>query len=205
MRRRARIPLLALAAVGLAAASAAAQPVTVRGITFSDERGGFTILAAWGSGSLDDPIVLVEEITQATGTTLVIRGLVSRVGNPLPTFHAVGLALRKVVTNRTGQMWTFFDHELQSIPGRVSDTYDGLSFGQGSEAGRPFRSDRYLRSAVVDEPGDVVTFYDGVVHPGETVVFEFVITGTTGQPEFYLAQRPNLPIAAIRGRTPGGA
>ncbi|MFQ5984644.1 MAG: hypothetical protein ACE5LL_03905 [Alphaproteobacteria bacterium] len=205
MRRRARVALLALAAVGLAATTAAGRPVTVGGVTFSDERGGFSILAAWGSGSLDDPFVLLEEITQAAGVTLVIRGLDSSVGNPLPTFHAVGFALRKVVTNRSGQVWTFFDHELQHVPGRVSDTYDGLSFGQAAETGRPFRSDRYARSAVVDEPGDVVSFYDGVVGPGETVIFEFVITGTTGQPEFYLAQRPNLPIAAVRGRRPGGA
>ena len=61
MRRRWRV--LALA-VGIASAlPALAEPVSLQGLTFSDELGGLRIVEARGRGSLDDPFVLVEDIT----------------------------------------------------------------------------------------------------------------------------------------------
>jgi hypothetical protein len=48
---------------------AQAEPVKVHGLTFSDELGGFTILNGWGSGSLADPITILEEVTSVTGAS----------------------------------------------------------------------------------------------------------------------------------------
>ena len=176
---------------------AVAESITVKGLTFSDEIGGLRLLAAWGSGSIEDPITVVEEITSTTGAVLLIRGVGPHTGNAIPTNHPAGFALRKIVTNATNQTWTFFDIELQKLLGTPSDLFDGLSFGQDAQAGRPFTSNRFGQSVSQDEPRDHVTFFDGVVAPGETVSMDFVITATGHVPELMLLQKPNRPIASI--------
>ena len=176
---------------------ALAEPITVKGLTFSDEMGGLRLLAAWGSGSLEDPLTVVEEITDMSGAVLIVRGVGPQTGNPIPTNHPAGFALRKIVTNRTQQTWTFFDIELQKVMGTPSDIYDGLSFGQDALAGRPFTSNRFARSVSQDEPRDSISFFDGVVEPGETVSLNFIVTATGFVPELIILQRPNRPIAAI--------
>jgi hypothetical protein len=42
---------------------ALAEPITLDGLTFSDELGGLELMEGWGSGTLVDPFVLVEDIT----------------------------------------------------------------------------------------------------------------------------------------------
>ncbi|MEM7121719.1 MAG: hypothetical protein AAF563_10610 [Pseudomonadota bacterium] len=190
--------LLGIALLCLAAASpGAAESITVKGLTFTDELGGFRLLAAWGSGSLEDPITVVEEVTSTKGAVLMIRGVGPSIGNAIPTNHPAGFALRKIVTNATNQTWTFFDIELQKLLGTPSDIYDGLSFGQDAQAGRPFTSNRFAQSVSQDEPRDHVTFFDGVVEPGETVSMDFIVTATGYVPELMLLQKPNRPIASI--------
>ena len=176
---------------------AAAEPITIKGLSFSDEMGGLRLLAVWGSGSLEDPITVVEEIIDTTGAILLVRGVGPHTGNPIPTNHPAGFALRKIVTNRTHQTWTFFDVELQKVLGTPSDIYDGLSFGQDAQAGRPFTSNRFNRSVSQDEPRDSLTFFDGVVEPGETVSLNFIVTATGFVPELIIMQRPNRPLAAL--------
>ena len=105
----------------------------------------------------------------------------------------------KIVTNATNQTWTFFDIELQKLLGTPSDIYDGLSFGQDAQAGRPFTSNRFGQSVSQDEPRDHVTFFDGVVEPGETVSMDFIVTATGHVTELMLLQKPNRPIASIDG------
>ena len=179
----------------LLAATADARPVMVEGLVFSDESGGFTIVGATGDGSIADPFVIVEEITGPTAAVLVIRGLSPAFGNRVGTVHAAGFALRKVVTNRTPFTWTFTEFELQQELGVASDTYDGLSFGQGVKSGRPFRCDRFARVSQIDEPLDVILFSEGVLKPGESATFDVIVTDTTPTPVFYLVQRPNRPLA----------
>ena len=202
-----RLRLLIASAAGLFAAAAAAQPMSVGGVTFSDEYGGFTIAAASGSGSLKDPFIVVEEITGPTAAVLIIQGIVPEFGNRIGTLHPTGFALRKIVRNETPFVWTFIDFELQQVLGVSSDYLDGLSFGQGSVSGRPFTSDRFDDTFEFNEPLDAITFQGGALRPGESAVFDFVITDTTPVQMFYLVQRPNRPIALLSGNGaahPGG-
>ena len=193
---------LALAAIVLCQA-AEARPFSVEGLLFSDESGGLTILGVSGSGTIDDPFVVIEEITGPTAAVLVVRGFSGRFGNRIGTYHAVGFALRKVVTNRTRFSWPYVDFELQEKLGVSSDTYDGLSFGQGASSGRPFYSDRFHTVDEIDEPIDYISFQDGMLGPGETAIFNVVVTDTTPVPVFFLIQRPNRPYARNTVSGPG--
>ncbi len=191
-----RVMTIAIAVASLAVA-AQARPITVEGITFSDELGGFTVIAAWGIGSKADPFVVVEEITGPTAAILVIRGMTPEFGNRAGTLHPNGFILRKIITNRTRFIWNIVDFELQQIIGVSSDTLDGLSFGQGAEANRPFKSNKFQSTSEVKEPLDFVTFHNGALRPGETAFFDIVITDTTPVPVFYLVQRPNRPMSYL--------
>jgi hypothetical protein len=192
------------AAVG-AAGGAGAEPITLEGLTFSDELGGVRLERGWGSGSLADPIVLVEEITGDGPAILIIRGMTHRFGNRIRSHHEVGFALTKLVRNGTSQPWTLFNLELREFFDRASPFGDGLSFGQASDAGRPFRSDGFAQNIETREPFDGVQFFDGVIGPGETVALSVVVTDTTPRYQFYLLQKRDGPIAGDqRGGTGAG-
>ena len=178
---------------------AVAEPVSLQGLTFSDELGGLTIVEGSGRGSLDDPFVLVEDITADGPAILVIRGMTHRFGNRIHSHHEVGFALTKVVRNRTEQPWSVFNLELREFLDYASPFGDGLSFGQASDAGRPFRSDRFADTLETREPFDGVQFSDGLVPPGDTVAVSVVITDTTPRWEVFLLQTQDSPIA---GRSP---
>jgi len=166
-----------------------AKELSLGGLTFSDELGGVRLLEGSGTGTLDDPVVLVEEITDFGPAVIVIRGMHARFGNRIQSQHDVGFAITKIVRNATSQPWTLFTLELREKLQQESPFGDGLSFGQASEAGRPFLSDRFDTNIETREPFDGVQFYDGVVDPGETVVLNFVITDTTPRWKFYLMQK----------------
>ena len=200
MRLSARRPLrlaagLAAAALLLAAPDRPwAQFWAAGPIIFSDELGGFRITSTKGTGTLEDPYVVVEEITNPEGAVLVVRGL-----GAWPTREATGalagFVLRKVVTNRSGEDWSAFAMELQETLGKPSDQGDGLSFGQATATGRPFSSSRFTRVHEVIDVQDAVVFQDGVLRDGETAVFDVVVTDTTPRREFFLLQRREQPIA----------
>jgi hypothetical protein len=174
---------------------AAAEPITLDGLTFSDELGGVRLERGWGSGSLDDPFVLVEEITSDGPAILIVRGMTHRFGNRIRSHHEVGFALTKLVRNGTSQPWSLFNLELREFFDRESPFGDGLSFGQASDAGRPFRSDRFAEHLETREPFDGVQFFDGLIAPGETVALTVVVTDTTPRWEFYLLQKRDSPLA----------
>ena len=184
----------------LAGRATFAEPVTIGGITFSDERGGFTIRSASGSGAYDDPFVIVEEITDPQGAVLVIRGAVQEIGNRIGTLHQTGFAVTKIVVNATGEAWSLFELELEELYGTPSDYYDGLSFGQSAQLRRPFLSDRFELNETLSEPHDEVRFREGSVEPGDRVTLTFVVTDATPVPEFYLLQRPSRLISAYPTR-----
>jgi hypothetical protein len=192
-----RLILSALVAAASAwAPPAAAEPVSIDGVTFSDERGGFVILSASGEGTYENPFLLVEEITDPEGAVLVIRGAVETIGNRIGTLHQTGFALTKIVINGTGEAWSLFDMELQELYGVTSDYYDGLSFGQAAKLRRPIISDRFEVNEILNEPHDEVRFREGAVDPGDRLTVSFVVTDATPIPEFYLLQRPSRLISA---------
>jgi hypothetical protein len=180
------------------AGGAGAEPITLAGLTFSDELGGVRLVEGWGTGALDDPIVLVEEITGDGPAILVVRGMSYRFGNRIGSHHEIGFALTKVVQNSTGQPWSLFNLELRELLDRSSPFGDGLSFGQATESGRPFASDGFAESIETREPYDGVQFHDGLIAPGETVAVSVVVTDTTPRWEFFLLQKRDSPLAAAR-------
>ncbi len=176
---------------------AAAGTIVLEGLAFSDELGGFVLLEGHGSGRLDDPFVLVEEITGDRPAIMTIRGLSKAFGNRIGSHHAAGFAITKIVRNGTDQSWSAYSLELREIITLHSPYEDGLSFGQGSEAGRPFASDSYSAVTEHDEPYDGVSFSGGLVRPGETVAFSFVVTDALPKPLIFLLQKRAAPIAGV--------
>jgi hypothetical protein len=180
-----------------------AEPLTLDGLTFSDELGGVEIVEGWGTGTLADPFVLVEEITEHEPAIIVVSGMTHAFGNRIRSHHDVGFALTKIVRNSTGQAWSQFDLELRELIDSPSPFGDGLSFGQASEAGRPFASDRFREHVETFEPYDSITFFSGAVEPGETVVLNIVVTDTTPRWQFYLLQKRDSPLALMPGLPDG--
>jgi hypothetical protein len=174
-----------------------AAPLTLEGLTFSDELGGVVIMEGWGTGTLDDPFVLVEDITEPGPAILLVRGMSHRFGNRIRSHHDVGFALTKIVSNRTEQAWSLFNLELREFLEQPSPFGDGLSFGQATEAGRPFFADSFAQSVETREPYDGVAFFDGGVDPGETVILSVVVTDTTPRSEFFLLQKRDSPLALL--------
>lgn len=179
-----------------------AEIFSAGGFDFSDELGGFRLISVSGTGSLVDPIVVVEEITEVGPAVLVVRGaqMLRRAGKPDVPASFINLAVIKIVINGSKRVWTGFDLELQEEFRKPSPYEDGLSFDQlGSFAGEPFKSDRFLYTRRVSEPYDRVRLHRGSVDPGTAVRISFYITDPTPAPEFYLLQEPQLLIAGRPG------
>jgi hypothetical protein len=194
--------LAGLGAALLCPPSATAAQLSVDGVSFSDELGGFVLERLTGNGTLDSPFVVTERIVDGNGGDLVIR-VDPLFGNQIGTQHAIGFALVKVVENGTDFPWTSFELELQSTHGVPSDYADGLSFGQGSSAGRPFSDIGFKDITVIDEPYDRIEYDQGRIPVGGQATFRFVVTETMPLIAAYLAQRPRRPVANLgSGRNP---
>ena len=166
----------------------------VNGVTFSDRLGGFILEKVSGEGSLNDPFVLVEKMMDSNGGTLSFR-VQPEFGNRIDSQHVIGFAIIKVIENATDLPWTSFDLELQSQLGVPSGDPDGLSFGQGSNAGRPFAADGFDKVSIVDQPYDRVEFDHGRISIGGHVTLRIVISESMSLGEVYLVQRPGKPVA----------
>lgn len=185
----------------LAAVPAAAESVTVGGLTFSDELGGFRILEVSGAGRLDDPFIVVEEVTGDAPAILMIYGMSIDYGNLIGSHHLAGFALTKVVINRTATAWSRYEVELREMQDYHSPYGDGLSFGQGGEAGRPFLATGFAGNREIDEPYDSVVFDSGLIRPGEAATFSLVVTDTTPASPIYVVQAPMQEVADQPGAT----
>lgn len=183
--------------------SGLAAPITLAGLTFSDELGGVVLHDGWGTGTTADPFVLVEEITDDGPAILVIRGMRARLSDAPTAQFQLGFVLRKIVMNSTGRDWHAFELELRDTLDRPSTYGDGLSFGQATHQGRPFAADRFGNVTMTDEPLDSVVFSDGLVRPGQQVTVTAAITDYTPLDEFFLLQRRESPIAALVPLPPG--
>ena len=177
--------------------AAAANRISLPGITFSQASDNFRLLAASGTGSLDDPFVLVEEVFGDGEVVVAIEIETADFGSRVETMHAVGFALQKVVINRTATVWDYYALELEFESGRGSDYFDGLSFAQMATVNRPFRSDRFAQVEDLTEPRDVIRFSQGHVSPGDRVRFALAITHTGIQPKFFLVQHVRPPYAQL--------
>lgn len=190
---------LALVAAGLGLSGPAlGEPVTLDGITFSDRAGGFEIVDAWGSGTIEDPFTLVERITGSGDAVLLVEGMTREFGNRADSNHFSGFALVKIVINETAQTWRQYRIELQENPGDGSTYYDGLSFAQEQNRDtRAIVSDSFSQVRVVDEPADGLVFTGGSVPPGDSVTFTLVITDNSPVDRFYVVQRREIPLSML--------
>ena len=171
-----------------------AGTLSVGGVSFSDELGGFVLERLTGEGTLTNPFIVTERITDSDGCTLVIR-VDPFYGNEIGTQHAIGFALTKVVENGTRIAWTSFELELQSTQGVPSSFSDGLSFGQGSSAGRPFTAEGFHQVTLIDEPYDRIEYDKGRIAVGGQATLRLVVTESMPLATAYLVQRPRRPIA----------
>ncbi|MEZ5832989.1 MAG: hypothetical protein R3D05_17585 [Dongiaceae bacterium] len=196
------LPIAAFLACGLIWAGAAfAGEITQEGLTFSDEEGGFTLKSVSGRGTLDDPYVVTEDVEGPRQAVLVIRGL-KRVGNRIGTHHIAGVAVTKIVFNRSKDVWQNFQLELREILTRHSPYEDGLSFAQNTLISGAFTSSSFPNLQRYDEPQDTLGFSGKSVAPGEAATFTFLITDMSPVEKFYLIQQPLQPVSQ-RAPEPG--
>ncbi len=101
---------------------------------------------------------MVEIITDDGPGILTIRGLDVDFGNRIASHHLAGFTLTKIVCNGTARDRLWFDLELREHLRDYSSYEDGLSFGQGTIAGRPFLSDTFDYADEISEPFDRFPF-----------------------------------------------
>ena len=159
------------------------------GLSFSDELGGFRLLSASGLGTISDPIVLVEEVTNLNPAVLTVRQADVE-GTQSTATRILMRSLIKVVINKSAWRWTGFDLELRGDGGQASVYTDGLSFDQVRAIPTPVRSDSFASIRTEDEPYDRVRYDQGRVDPGETVQLAFNLIDLNPRSLFYLAQEP---------------
>ena len=191
-------PLLPVLLVLLLAAPAQAVSITVNGLTFSDEYGGFNLISVSGTGTREDPFVIVEEVGGAGNAVLSITGW--RSGYYAGDHGGASFVVRKVVINATDKEWGSYELELRELLDIPSGYLDGLSFGQPLAENRPAASDRLPQVVVRDEPLDAMIFSGGGVSPGEQVAFEFIVTDMTPVDQVFLIQRLRLDVVEAPSR-----
>ena len=164
--------------------------------SFSDELGGFRILAVSGTGSRSDPVLLQQEFYTASAAVLVIRttGEVPRYA--YDERAGAGYLFMKIDTlNASNLPWVEFEFELQELRG-VSSVYgDGLSFDQRNVGSEHIGSNAFAVHDRKLEPYDRLLFQSGTVNAGHSVTFQLLITDLTPKPVFYLVQDPRIPAS----------
>jgi hypothetical protein len=172
-----------------------AETWSTAGLSFSDEPGGGRLLGASGTGTREDPIVLLEEITGAGPAVLLVRN--HRTGDqPVsPARGVLSLAVVKIIANRGPWAWSGFDLELRRTADQPSGYTDGLSFDQPRSFARAAWADRFALSQQDDEPFDRIRFDGGRVDPAQDLRLHFDIVDANGTPTFYLVQRPVVLFA----------
>ena len=178
------------------AGSALATEITQEGMSFSDEEGGFTLKSVTGRGSLDDPFVIVEDVTGPRQAILVIRGM-KQAGNRIGTHHIAGIAVTKIVFNRSKDTWQNYQMELREVLTRHSPYEDGLSFAQNTTIAGAFTASSFPDLQRYDEPQDTLGFSGSTVPPGQSAQFTFLITDMSPVAKFYLLQEPLQPVSAL--------
>jgi hypothetical protein len=179
------------------AGTALGVEITHEGLSFSDEGGGFTLMGVTGRGSLDDPYVIVEDVSGPRQAILIIRGL-KQVGNRIGTHHIAGIAVTKVVFNRSEDVWQNYQMELREVSTRHSPYEDGLSFAQNTVIAGAFTASSFPDLQRYDEPQDTLGFSGNTVPPGGSAQFSFLITDMSPVDKFYLYQEPLQPVSELQ-------
>ena len=117
--RQAAASVLALALIAAPAQSDIFQagPELTASYSFSDELGGFQIIALSGLGTLSDPVRISGDLLRTTPVMLTIRA--TRPINPFqrPDTHSTGtIHFVFDVANGSGQPWIGFEFELREEP-----------------------------------------------------------------------------------------
>jgi hypothetical protein len=187
----------------LPAAPAEAVTITVAGLTFSDDYGGFNLISVSGQGTREDPFVIVEEVGGAGNAVLSNTGW--RASYISGDHGGASFWVQKVVINATDKEWGSYELELREEIDTPSGYLDGLSFGQPLWQTRPAASDLLPQVVVRDEPLDAMIFSGGGVSPGERVAFEFIVTDMTPVDQIFLIQRLRLDVVEmpLRKEVPG--
>jgi hypothetical protein len=199
---------LALLLCPLLIGKAAGEPGSVAGpgddgrwhagaYSYSDEMGGFRIVAVSGIGTRDNPVEIAQEFESASPVTLSIRAErpVRLFGRPSAEFATGMLYVRLVAINGSGLPWIEYELELQEQPGEASTYGDGLSFDQGRRDGGGLAANSYDEYDLDFEPYDRVLFTRGVIDPGASGLFEIYITDFTPKRTIYLKQDPRAPYS----------
>ncbi|NJP11390.1 MAG: PEP-CTERM sorting domain-containing protein [Leptolyngbyaceae cyanobacterium RU_5_1] len=180
--------LAAIAVTSTLSITLPAQAVSldIGGLRFSEVSGDFRITG----GRVDSSIFVIEQ--EVTGPNINLFMAIDGLLNACPGVGGCYFRFQSVLTNQTGTPWALFDHELQEIYGAPSPEEDGLSFAQQIPQLRPFTSNRFGAVDEVIDVRDYVNYSGGVVAPGDTVTFNYVIADTTPLNRFFLLQRPNF-------------
>lgn len=177
---------------------ARATMLSTAGFDFSDELGGFELIAVSGTGTEADPITVVERVNGTGAAVLVIR--IQKDARADDGRHIIDepivLAFTKIVTNGSKERWNAYGLELQQEVGKPSGYLDGLSFDQLHQLPeRRVASDVFAENLLRLEPYDGIRFHSGVLEPGATARFQFTVTDVTPIEEFYLVQQPEQMTA----------
>ncbi len=163
---------------------------------FSDELGGFSILAISGAGTRDDPVHVAQSFRTASPVTLVVRA--TRPINPFgPSgdFATGTIHIVLDVTNETGIPWVGLELELQEHIHEPSIYGDGLSFDQRQIERDTATSDAFANAHYDFEPYDRLLFEAGALNPHAHAEFRFVVTDITPLPTFYIKLDPRIPAS----------
>lgn len=171
--------------------------ITQEGMSFSDESGGFTLKSVTGRGTLDDPFVVTEEVFGPREAVLIIRGM-RQAGNRIGTHHISGIAVTKIVVNRSKDVWQNYQMELREVLTRHSPYEDGLSFAQNTVIAGAFTTSSFPDLQRYDEPQDTLGFSGKSVPPGDSATFTFLITDMSPVEKIYLIQQPLQPVSRLR-------
>lgn len=185
---------LAICAFVLVAPRAFAGAITVEGLTFTDERGGFRLLDVSGDGSAANPFIVVEDVIDSGPAILTIYGLDANFGNRIHTQHLSGFAMIKIAINHSDRTWLQYHLELREVDRSASPYSDGLSFGQAASA-RDFVSSAFVAVELTDEPYDAVGFADGSVPVGGKATFRFIVTDASPTGQILLLQEAYDPLS----------
>lgn len=175
--------------------------ISAGGFSFSDELGGFRLISVSGSGTTNEPFVIVEEIFDGLPAILVIRRQTgfSQLPSWKPGAGSKLIYVRKIVRNLTNRVWTGFDLELRQILDKPSRYDDGLSFNQVTRKQSDVTSDRFAKHHRRFEPRDSIRFEQGQVDTGAQLTLRLPISDTTPVGKFYLMQEPIfLSVASDR-------
>jgi len=172
-----------------------AAPISHGGLIFSDELGGFTLVSVSGTGTLDDPLTVVEEVTGDRAIALTIRNFGRDFGNRIGSQHVAAFAMKKIVINKTNRVWRNYQMELREVTTRHSPYGDGLSFGQNSYIGTNYTSSTFASLQRFDEPEDTLGFSGTEIPPGGKAEFRFIVSDMSPVSVFYVMQLPLQPLS----------